>query len=154
MAIADVPSISNLPVDCVELRHRRRDSALAQLVAAAEASGLVQDADVLLGTLQRSLRLGRTGVGKGVALPHARSACVRRPGVVLGRSSRGIDWGAADGQEVHLVALVLSPCATRADAHVARVAGALHGMRLQRTRQRLLESDGPTAAALLRGGGA
>jgi mannitol/fructose-specific phosphotransferase system IIA component (Ntr-type) len=79
---------------------------------------------------------------------------VRRPALLLGRSARGIDWGAEDGLPVQIVALVLSPAATPATMHVDRIAGALHSLRLQRTRQRLLVADAAAAVALLRGEGA
>ena len=149
-----VSSVSNLPVDVVELRHRRRESALTQLVAAAESVGVVQDGDVLLASLLRAQRLGSTAPGKGLAVPHARSFAVRRPALLLGRSVRGVEWGALDGAPVQLVVLVLSPAATPAAMHADRVAGALHALRLQRTRQRLLDADAACVTAVLRGGAA
>ncbi len=154
MAITDVPAVSSLPLDLVELRHKRRESALTQLVAAAEAAGIVRDGDVLLASLLRAQRIGSTAVGRGLAVPHARSFAVNRPAMLLGRSARGVDWGAEDGVPVQIVALVLSPAATPVGMHAGRVAGALHELRLQRTRQRLLDVDAAGAVALLRGGGA
>ena len=151
MAIAEAPSISTAPLDIVELRHKRRDAALAQLVAAAERLGAAREPEVLLAALQHSERLGCCALGRGIAVPHARSLTVRRPVLVLGRSERGIDWGAADGQPVHLVVAVLTPGAASAEAHVERLAVVAHALRLQRTRQRLMEADAPAAAALLAG---
>ena len=112
MAITDVPAVSSLPLDLVELRHKRRESALTQLVAAAEAAGIVRDGDVLLASLLRAQRIGSTAVGRGLAVPHARSFAVNRPAMLLGRSERGVDWGAQDGTPVQIVALVLSPALT------------------------------------------
>jgi mannitol/fructose-specific phosphotransferase system IIA component (Ntr-type) len=154
MAITDVPTVSSLPLDLVELRHKRRESALTQLVAAAETAGIIRDADVLLASLLRAQRLGSTAMGRGLAVPHARSFAVNRPAMLLGRSLRGVDWGAEDGLPVQVVALVLSPAATPMGMHVERVAAALHTLRLQRTRQRLLDLDVAGVVALLRGGGA
>ena len=154
MVITDVPTISSLPFDLVEIRHKRRESALTQLVAAAETAGIVRDAETLLASLQRAQRLGACTVGKGLAVPHARSFAVNRPAVLLGRAARGVEWGAADGSPVFIVALVLSPAVTPVGLHAERVAGAVHALRLQRTRQRLLEVDIAGAAVLLRGAGA
>ena len=150
MALADIPSVSSTPLDIIELRHKRRESALTQMVAAAERLGVTREGELLLATLVRAERLGGAGVGKCVAIPHARSAGVTRPTVLLGRSARGIDWGAADGAAVRLVALVLSPTAAGAAAHVDRVALVAHTLRLQRTRQRLLDAEPAAASALLR----
>lgn len=151
MAITDVPPVSSLPLGLVELRHKRRESVLAQLIAVAESAGIVRDADILLASLLRAQRIGTTAVGKGLAVPHARSFAVKRPGLLLGRSLRGVEWGAVDGTSVQIVALVLSPAATPVAMHAERVAAALHALRLQRTRQRVLDVDAAAAAALLRG---
>jgi mannitol/fructose-specific phosphotransferase system IIA component (Ntr-type) len=154
MSITDVPSVSSLALDLVELRHKRRESALTQLVAAAEAKGIVRDGDILMASLLRALRAGGCAVGKGFAAPHLRSFAVKRPALLVGRSERGVEWGAADGTPAQVVTLVLSPSATPAMLHVERVASVVHALRLQRTRQRLLEADAAGAAALLSGGGA
>lgn len=151
MTITDVPSVSSLPLGLVELRLKRRESVLAQLIAAAERAGIVRDADILLASLLLAQRVGRNAVGKGLAVPHARSFAVNRPGLLLGRSIRGIEWGSLDGLGVQLVALVLSPAAMPVVMHADRVAAALHALRLQRTRQRLLDVDPADADALLRG---
>jgi mannitol/fructose-specific phosphotransferase system IIA component (Ntr-type) len=50
-----------------------------------------------------------TAVGRGVAIPHGRTDAVPRIIVVLGRSSRGIEWGAPDGVPVRLVWLIVNP---------------------------------------------
>lgn len=50
-----------------------------------------------------------TGVGGGLAIPHARLPELQRPVLVFGRSEAGIDWDAPDGEPVHLVFLLLSP---------------------------------------------
>jgi mannitol/fructose-specific phosphotransferase system IIA component (Ntr-type) len=136
-------------LEVVELRHKRRESVLAQLVAAAEQAGAVRDPEVLLATLVRAQKLGSSAVGRGFAVPHARSVSVLRPGALFGRSERGIEWGPGADEPVQLVMLVLSPSAVSAAAHADRVAEAVHGLRLQRTRHKLLEAESDAVRALL-----
>ena len=50
-----------------------------------------------------------TGIGRGVAVPHARIEALRRPVVAFGRSAEGLDWDAPDGEPVRFVFLVLTP---------------------------------------------
>ena len=50
-----------------------------------------------------------TGVGEGIAIPHARIDGLQRPCVTFGVSREGIDWDAIDGRPAHLVFLVLTP---------------------------------------------
>lgn len=149
MAIVDCPSISDNPLDIHELRHRRRESSLAQMVQCAVRRYAVQRGDLLLETLLHRERLGSTAIGRGVAVPHAHSLLVRRPFVVLGRSSRGLAWEAPDGEDVHLVAFVLTPGERSAEQHFRRVAHAAAALRVQRNRTRLLASDDALLAASL-----
>lgn len=50
-----------------------------------------------------------TGIGGGVAIPHARLEGVERPVLGFGRSTAGVEWDAPDGRPVHLVFLLLTP---------------------------------------------
>jgi mannitol/fructose-specific phosphotransferase system IIA component (Ntr-type) len=154
MEIVVVPSVSGIPLDLVDLKHKRRDSALAQLVAAAERQGFVRESDLLLATLARAEKLGATAHGRGFVLAHARSLAVLRPGMVLGRSERGVEWDSSPEEPVALVLLVLSPPSLPAAVHAARVSDVAHALRLQRTRQKLVEASIGDAAALIAGGGA
>ncbi len=53
-----------------------------------------------------------TGIGSGVALPHARVPDLRHPMVVVGRSDKGVDFDAPDGVAARLIFLVLTPSRT------------------------------------------
>ena len=130
-----------------ELKTRSRDSVLVELARQAQEAGVALEADLLSAALRMRERLGPTCVGRGVAIPNARSLTVARPVVMVGRSRRGVDWGAADGEAVRLVVLVLSPATMPAARHLAEVARALAATRTARARQRLLESVSAEAVA-------
>lgn len=149
LAIAEIPSIPHTSLDILEIRHRRRESALTQLVAVAARSGVLRDPDVLLETLLSRERLGTTALGKGVAVPHAHSITVSRTHVVLGRSAHGLEWRAPDSEPVRIAWLVLTPSEVSDEQHHARVAVAVSALRLQRQRQRLIEAASADAVVRL-----
>jgi mannitol/fructose-specific phosphotransferase system IIA component (Ntr-type) len=124
-----------------ELKARTKESGLAQLVTVAHRSGAVRGAGQLLELLRLRERLGTTALGKGVAVPHARSLTVDRPSLVVARSHRGVEWDAPDGLPANLFLLVLSPGEWGEEAHHAFLARAVGAARLQRNRQRLLEAE-------------
>ncbi|MBI3267759.1 MAG: PTS sugar transporter subunit IIA [Planctomycetes bacterium] len=62
-------------------------------------------------------KVGSTGLGQGVAVPHAKIDGLKSVLGAFGRSKVGIDFSAPDGELVHLVFMVLSPF-DRADVHV------------------------------------
>lgn len=82
--------------------------------------------DVIVTALAKREGLGSTGLGNGVAVPHARLAGVKRPYGILVRLRRAIDFDAIDGQPVDVVFLLLMPDEKAAEqlnalASVARI---------------------------------
>lgn len=145
------PSVLDTPLLISELRVKRKDAVLQELVRCAHAAGAVREHSLLLETLTLREKLGTTAVGKGVALPNARSIAVIESRLVVARSSRGVDWKAVDEAPVQIVLLVLSPSECSVEAHHEFLARAAAFGRLQRNRQRLLDAEtAEEAIALLR----
>ncbi|KUO51919.1 MAG: transcriptional regulator [Sphingomonadales bacterium BRH_c42] len=67
------------------------------------------DPATVLDRLEERERLGSTGFGRGVAIPHARCGAINRPAVVLLRLQEPVEFAAADGMPVDLVFGLLSP---------------------------------------------
>ncbi len=101
------------------LKAKEKKGALAELVQAMrkayEGEKFVV-ADIVEGVLQRE-KLGSTGLGGGVAVPHAKLEGIRGVIGAFGRSASGLDFNAVDGESVHLVFLILAPPA-RNDAYL------------------------------------
>ena len=93
-----------------ELKSRTRDEAISELVEAMAAAGAIPKKnvkDVIKAVLTREQQ-ATTGIGKGVALPHAKLKGVKKPIGTIGRSSEGIDFTALDSKPVYSVILLLS----------------------------------------------
>jgi PTS system nitrogen regulatory IIA component len=73
------------------------------------AQALKLDASRISGEIFKREELGSTGVGAGIAIPHARIANVERPFGLLARLRRPIDFQAIDAQPVDIVFLLLLP---------------------------------------------
>ena len=107
------------------LKVNGKKQALQELSArAAELTGL--DERVVFETLMQREKLGSTGVGNGIAIPHGKLAKLPRMFGLFARLDRAIDFEALDGQPVDLVFLLLAPEGAGADhlkalARVARV---------------------------------
>lgn len=84
-------------------------AALLQLVAAVAAHAGVSDHDVLRGAVLDRESKGSTGIGSGVAIPHVRTAALRRAVLGVGVSAAGLDYGAVDGKPVHLLVFFATP---------------------------------------------
>jgi mannitol/fructose-specific phosphotransferase system IIA component (Ntr-type) len=94
-----------------ELAATDRDAALRELVTALAVSGALPETavDEIVAALIKREQNGSTGFGKGVAVPHAKHAKVKKMAGTIGRSPAGIDFAALDHQPVFTVVLLLSP---------------------------------------------
>lgn len=71
-------------------------------------------------------QMASTGIGKGIAIPHARHPAVERVVAALAFSQVGIDFDSVDGENVHWICLVLSPADRPADHLLALQAVSRH----------------------------
>lgn len=105
MRIRDFLSLGDVVLD---VRAADKHQLLQQLSAQA-AGGAGLDGDEVAMKLMKREALGSTGVGNGVALPHARIAGLKAPFGLLARLHHAIDFDAIDDQPVDIVFLLLLP---------------------------------------------
>ncbi|MEE1159136.1 MAG: fructose PTS transporter subunit IIA, partial [Atopobiaceae bacterium] len=83
--------------------------AIDQLVALQDASGNINDkAKYKEGILAREKEFS-TAVGDGIAIPHAKVAAVKRPGLAAMTVPGGVDWNAPDGEKADLMFMIAAP---------------------------------------------
>lgn len=116
----------------------------AQLLAeiarrAADAAGL--DSKAVLSSLNAREELGSTGVGRGVAVPHARVPGLPRLLGLFARLAHPIDFAAIDDQPVDLVFLMLIP-AEAGNEYLAALSAVSRRLRDQEVVRRLRSVDG------------
>lgn len=102
------------------------------------------DADVVLEGLEEREKLGSTGFGRGVAIPHARVPGITRPIIALLKPEKPVDFRAADGLPVDLVIGLLSPenCGAM---HLHALAAVSRLVRDERIHDALTEMSNPEA---------
>lgn len=154
-----MPLLDFLSPDAVtpNLRVSGKKQALQEIAAqAARLTGL-DERTVFEALLQRE-RLGSTGIGDGVAIPHGKLPNLTRLFGLVARLEKPIDFEALDGQPVDILFLLLAPEGAGADhlkalARVARVLrepGTIERLRATRDRDALyavlMEPPTPRAA--------
>lgn len=121
-----------------ELRTRRKAAVLEELVQPLAAAGVTRHPEAVLELLRQREALGSTGIGKGIAVPHARSTLVSERVVLLARSEKGVDFEAVDDAPVHLIFLIVAPPIEPDPVYLKLLAEIVHSVRLARVRRRLL----------------
>jgi PTS system nitrogen regulatory IIA component len=84
-------------------------ATLLKELCARAAVALNLDADTILSAIHKREQLGSTGVGAGIAIPHARIEGVQRPFGMLASLAKPIDYGAVDDRRVDVVFMLLLP---------------------------------------------
>ena len=96
----------------LELVSTTRNDVLVELEQLLANSDKVKDSSNILAALKEREELASTGIGFGVALPHARANGVSGLTIAFGRSEKGIDFNAIDKKPVHLFFAIVVPKAS------------------------------------------
>ncbi|HEY7550413.1 MAG TPA: PTS sugar transporter subunit IIA [Hyphomicrobiaceae bacterium] len=111
MKIRDFLSAADVAVDV-----RAADKAsLLKALAGRAAAAVNLPAETVAAEIEKRDDLGSTGIGRGVAIPHARLREVRKPFALLARLKNPIEFDAVDGEPVDLVFLLILPAASQLD---------------------------------------
>ncbi|WP_337603212.1 fructose-specific PTS transporter subunit EIIC [Acidaminococcus timonensis] len=94
-----------------------KKDALEKLVALMVKQGNIADAEEYKKKVFAREEEGSTGVGEGVAIPHAKTAAVTRPGLAFMRCRDGVEFDSLDGQPAKLFFLIAAPD-TRDNVHL------------------------------------
>ena len=132
----------------VEFRSAASKAQALQAVADVAARELGVRPDVALQGLLEREQLGSTGVGNGVALPHARMRGMERPQGVFVRLDAPVPYDAVDDQPVDLLFALFAPVDAGAE-HLRALARVSRQLRSAELRQQLRLARSPDAAFAL-----
>jgi PTS system nitrogen regulatory IIA component len=93
----------------VFLKAETRDEAIHALVDTLHFSGKIHDKQVFYNAIIGREKIVTTGIGMGVAIPHAKLPHYDDFFIAIGVLSKGVDWGALDGAPVRLIIMIGGP---------------------------------------------
>lgn len=140
MEITDLINLNSIVPD---LKASSKKQALQELAGYAENIIPITHHDILDVLLERE-RLGTTGVGHGVAIPHGKFPNLDRPYGIFARLEHPIDFDSLDDQPVDLVFLLLVPETAGAD-HLKALAKVSRTLRDKTICEKLRGSEGGDA---------
>jgi len=126
-----------IPADCV-LLDSVSGSKAAIIAEILEVLHSV-DADQAMAVIMEREKLGSTGIGHGIAIPHGRLPELDAPITALIRHAGGIDFDAIDGQPVHIVVILLAP-ANEDRSHLELLAGLARALQQESVRRAVMEA--------------
>ena len=106
MKLADILRESSVIADIKGITKRE---ILFEMVETLKKAKLIDDIDSVVEVIMERERLGSTGIGDGVAIPHGKMRKLNTILCVAGCSKEGVNFDAVDRQPVHILFLVLAP---------------------------------------------
>ncbi|MCF6136708.1 PTS fructose transporter subunit IIABC [Pseudalkalibacillus berkeleyi] len=93
----------------LHLKSNIKDHVIDELTNTLDKSGKVSDVNIFKEAIHERESQSTTGIGDGIAIPHAKNSSVKEPTIVFGRSLSGVDYEALDGQPSHLFFMIAVP---------------------------------------------
>ena len=134
----------------LNLLSEKKGDAIRELAQLMEGTGGIVDFERFLEDVFERERLGTTGIGDEIAIPHARTDAVSQLIIALGRSARGVEFESLDGRKVKLLFLMGTPKGSV--SHYLKILAQLTRLLKEGPfREKLLEAqDGERVVALFR----
>lgn len=141
MTLANLLSVNQIIPD---LQARERWPAILELVESLVSSGLVEPADKegILRALELREQTMSTGIGFGIAIPHASSDRVNRVVAAFGRSKHGIEFGSLDNVPVQFIVMFVVP-RDQFQIHLRTLAAIAKFLNDRGVRERLTVAESP-----------
>jgi len=93
----------------LEMSSRDKNGVIRELIALLANAGVVSDEEGMYESVLLREKEFSTGIGFGIAIPHAKCKWVSRPAVAFGRCADGIVWTGEEDTDVDLVFLIAVP---------------------------------------------
>lgn len=126
-----IPECIKVPLD-----HSDKKGVIDELVDTLASQGKVADPQTLKDAVWTREQTRTTGIGRGLAIPHGKCACVTTLAMAIGKPAEPIDFASIDGKPVQLVVLLASP-PDRTSDHIQALARISRLMTMDEFRERL-----------------
>ncbi len=129
-----------LEESCVlaDLQGVSKRDVLIELVGTLKKANLIKNEQEVVNVIFEREKLGSTGIGDGVAIPHGKLKGIRRIICVFGRSLQGVDFDSIDQKPAHIFFLLLAP-ENSASLHLKMLSRISKLLRDPSFRKRLME---------------
>ncbi|HIE05893.1 MAG TPA: PTS sugar transporter subunit IIA [bacterium (Candidatus Stahlbacteria)] len=97
------------------LKAKEKMAAIREIAEHLVAKGLIVDDDLFLKAIDNRENLESTGIGNGIAIPHAKTDAVKELILAIALSRDGVDFEAIDGQPSHIIFMIVSPDSKKGD---------------------------------------
>ena len=94
-----------------DLQATTKDAAIREIIRSLRNAGRIapENEEAIAAAIMKREELGSTGIGHGVAVPHTKHASVNGMVATVALSNARLDFASLDGEDVHIIFLLISP---------------------------------------------
>jgi fructose PTS system EIIBC or EIIC component len=90
----------------LNLSSQSKNGVIDELVSVLDKSGKLHDPEEFKKAILNREAQSTTGIGEGIAIPHAKTSVVQEPAIAFGKSAEGVDYDSLDGDPAHLFFMI------------------------------------------------
>lgn len=126
----------------LDIKSEEKVAVIKELTQILIDKNIIADPEAFFDAVLKRENMESTGIGLGVAIPHARTGAVKNIAVVFGRSPKGVDFSSLDGQPSNLIFLIAAPEDKKTE-YIMTLARLSKLLRKSEARTRLLNAQNP-----------
>jgi fructose PTS system EIIBC or EIIC component len=104
-----ITKLLTLETILLSMNSSRKLEAIEELVYILDKADKITDREAFKEAILKRESQSTTGIGDGIAIPHAKTAVVKEPTIVFGKSTSGVEYEALDGKPSHLFFMIAAP---------------------------------------------
>ena len=93
----------------MDLQATTKEAVIDEMIRSLHKNGVVQDAEEFKEAILNREAQSSTGLGDGIAMPHAKTKAVNEPAVLFAKSTKGVEYESLDGQPAYLFFMIAVP---------------------------------------------
>jgi len=124
-----------------DLAAKTKDELLVEIVDQFVNVKYLKNREIILEMLHQREKLGSTGIGKGIAIPHGRTTSASDIMIAFGKSVEGIEYEAIDNKPVHLVFMIIAPPQDENNMYLPILGQLVEILSKSKNQKRLLEIE-------------
>ena len=128
---------------CLYLKATGKEEAIRELGSFICKAKEISNYEMFLKDVLEREKLTTTGIGDGVAIPHARTDSVTGFVIAFGKSEEGVEFGSLDGKKAKLLFLMGTPKTAGLDEYLVLLAHLTRLLKGESFRESLLKADSP-----------
>ncbi|MBM7551594.1 PTS fructose transporter subunit IIABC [Thalassobacillus pellis] len=102
----------------IDLSSSTREGVIDELIGILDKQDIIENRSVFKEAILEREQQSTTGLGMNIAIPHGKSAAVKKPAVVFGIKRTGVDWESLDGTDAKLIFMLAVPKERQGEDHL------------------------------------